>query len=42
MKIVKSPDDAAARTNCVFVANTDFPTSTKYVLIDERIPFSTM
>lgn len=40
MKVVKSPDDAAARTNCVFVSPADFPKTTKYILIGDETPFT--
>jgi hypothetical protein len=40
VRVVKSPDDAAARTNCVFLSPIDFPATTAYVIVGDRYPFS--
>ena len=40
MKVAKSPDDAAARTNCVFVSPVDFNAQTKYIVLADRCPMN--
>jgi vesicle-fusing ATPase len=38
MKVVKSPDDAAARTNCVFLSPVDFKGT--YVIVNDEFAFT--
>lgn len=40
MKVTKSPDDAAARTNCVFASPVDFNGKAKYVVLADRCPMT--
>jgi vesicle-fusing ATPase len=40
MKVSKSPDDAAARTNRVFISSMDLPQNTKYVLVEDQFVFN--
>ena len=40
MKVAKSPDDNAARTNLVFLSAIEVPTTTKYILFNDQFAFS--
>jgi vesicle-fusing ATPase len=42
MKVTKSPDDAAARTNRVYLSSQDLPPTTKYVLVEDQFLFNCM